>query len=369
MYIIKNGRIHVGDGTVMEKGDILIDGTKIQKVAPVIECEEADVIDASGKEVFPGFIDPQSSIGAMGIPGRTMDTDETSSLVTPELSIKYSIDPDELNAQEFYKSGITTVGCTPGNYNLFSGQVAAVKTAPQKMQTRLLKEHAALKGSVEAGVKQVFGGRKQSPMTRMATISLFKKTIDDARRAKEKSRAQKVLCDVLDQKTMSLFVAAETKGEIDSLLYILKDEAVNKVLVDGFCFGDCMEEMKAQNVGLILGNVNMMSQIAKHGMKMDKLVELADNGNLIAFTNTFNGRSEGREIFIWSAIEAYRAGVDAEKVVEMMTLSPAKMLGIEDRVGTIEEGKDADISIFSAHPVTTYAAKVERSIVNGEVIL
>ena len=53
----------------------------------------------------------------------------------------------------------------------------------------------------------------------------------------------------------------------------------------------------------------------------------------------------------------------------MMTLSPAKMLGIEERVGTIEEGKDADISIFSGHPVTTYAAKVERSIVNGEVIL
>lgn len=104
MYIIKNGRIHVGDGTVIEKGDILIDGTKIQKVAPVIECEEAEIIDASGKEVFPGFIDPQSSIGAMGIPGRNMDTDETSSLVTPELNIKYSIDPDELNAQEFYKS-------------------------------------------------------------------------------------------------------------------------------------------------------------------------------------------------------------------------------------------------------------------------
>lgn len=74
-------------------------------------------------------------------------------------------------------------------------------------------------------------------------------------------------------------------------------------------------------------------------------------------------------MFIWTAIEAYRAGVDAEKVVEMMTLSPAKMLGIADRVGTIEEGKDADISIFSGHPVTTYAAKVERSIINGEVVM
>lgn len=369
MYIIKNGRIHVGDGTVLEKGDILINGTKIERVAEEITCEGAEVIDAEGKEVFPGFIDPQSAIGAMGIPSRNLDNDETYGPVTAEMNLKYSIDPDEVNAQEFYKSGITTIGCTPGSYNVFGGQIAAFKTASQKMSARLVKECAALKGSVEAGVKQVYGGRKQTPMTRMATLQLFQNTIADARRAKEKSDGQKVICSVFDEKKMPVFVAAETKGEMDSILHILREEDVEKVIVDGFSFGDCVEEMKAQNVGLILGNVNNMSQIKKHDMKMEKLVELAENGNLIAFTNTCNGRSEGREVFIWSAIEAYRAGVEAEKVVEMMTLSPAKMLGIEERVGTIEEGKDADISIFSGHPVTTYAAKVERSIVNGEVIM
>ena len=206
-------------------------------------------------------------------------------------------------------------------------------------------------------------------MTRMGILQMFQNAIGDARRAEEKSNDQKVICEVFDQKTMPVFVAAETKGEMDPLLHILKEEQVEKVIVDGFCFGDCVEEMKAQNVGLILGNVNAMSQIKKHDMKMEKLVELAENGNLVAFTNTCSGNSEGREVFIWSAIEAYRAGVDAEKVVEMMTLSPAKMLGIANRIGTIEEGKDADISIFSGHPVTTYAAKVERSIVNGEVIV
>lgn len=369
MYIIKNGRIHIGNGTVLEKSDILINGTRIEKVAENIACEVGEVIDASGKEVFPGFIDPHSTIGAMGIPSRNLDTDEVSSPVTAEMNIKYSIDPDEVNAQEFYKSGITTIGCTPGNYNVFGGQIAALKTAPQKMAMRLINDRAALKGSVEAGVKQVYGGRKQTPMTRMGILNLFQKTLEDARRAEEKDEGQKAICEVFDRKAMPIFVAAETKGEMDSILHILRMEKVEKILVDGFSFGDCMEEMKAQNVGLILGNVNAMSQIKKHDMKMEKLIDLADHGNLIAFTNTCNGRSEGREVFIWSAIEAYRAGVDAEKVVEMMTLSPAKMLGIAQRVGTIEEGKDADISIFTGHPVTTYAAKVERSIVNGEVIM
>ena len=73
-------------------------------------------------------------------------------------------------------------------------------------------------------------------------------------------------------------------------------------------------------------------------------------------------------MFIWSAIEAYRAGVAAEDVVKMMSLYPAQMLGVDRRLGTLEAGKDADISIFSAHPVTSYAAKVVHSMINGEVL-
>ena len=71
---------------------------------------------------------------------------------------------------------------------------------------------------------------------------------------------------------------------------------------------------------------------------------------------------------MWNAIEVYRAGVPAEEIVKMMTANPAKMLGVDDRLGTLEEGKDADISVFTAHPVTSYAARVRHSIINGEVI-
>ena len=167
---------------------------------------------------------------------------------------------------------------------------------------------------------------------------------------------------------MQVFVAASTKNEIDGILHMMKDEKVQINLVDGFCFEDSLKEIKEQKVGIILGNVNNMSQIAKNRMDLSKLKDLVENGNRIAFTNSCGGYSEGREVFIWSAIEAYRAGISAEDVVKMMTIYPAQMLGAEDRIGTLEEGKDADISIFTGHPVTTYAAKVVHSIVNGEVI-
>ena len=73
-------------------------------------------------------------------------------------------------------------------------------------------------------------------------------------------------------------------------------------------------------------------------------------------------------MFLWTAIEVYRAGADAEEVVKMMTLNPAKMLGVSDRIGTLEAGKDADLSIYTGHPVKTYAARVRTSMINGEVV-
>lgn len=370
MYLIKNGTVHVGDGRILENHDILIEGKVIRKIAVEIEEENAEMIDAGGGEIFPGFIDPVSGIGAMGIPGRHLDNNEQSDPVTPEMNLKYSIDPDEVNAQEFYKSGITTIGLAPTNSNLMGGQIAVCKTAPQKMRERLVKERAGLKCSVTGSVKEAYGASSRIPMTKMGIFFLLQESLREARSTEEKKRSerQKVICEVFDGQSMQVFAAASTKNEIDGLLHIMRDEKVQINLVDGYCFADSLREIKEQKVGLILGNVNNMSQIAKNGMDLTKLNDLVANGNRVAFTNSSGGYSEGREVFIWSAIEAYRAGVPAEEVVKMMTIYPAKMLGIEERVGTLEEGKDADLTIFTGHPVTTYAAKAVHSIINGEVI-
>lgn len=370
MYLIKNGTVHVGDGRVIANCDILTEGTKIKKIGTGLWAEEAEVLDASGCQVFPGFIDPVSSVGAMGMPSRHLDNDEHSDPVTPEMNLKYSMDPDEVNAQEFYKSGITAIGLSSANNNVIGGQIAVCKTAPQKMKARLVKEHAGLKCSVTGSVKETYGKNSRLPMTKMGIFFLLQETLRAARAETpdKRNERQKVLVQVFDETRMQVFIAASQKNEIDGVLHLLKEEKVPVNLVDAFCFADSLEEIKAQKVGLVLGNVNNMSQIAKNGMDLSKLKGLAENGNRIAFTNSNGGYSEGREVFLWSAIEAYRAGVPAEEVVKMMTLYPAEMLGAADRIGTLEEGKDADLSIFSAHPVTTYAARVVHSVINGEVI-
>ncbi|MBP1582217.1 MAG: amidohydrolase family protein [Oscillospiraceae bacterium] len=370
MYLIKNGTVHIGDGTILEHCDILTEGNQIQAIGSELSAEGAVILDASGCEVFPGFIDPVSSIGAMGIPGRFFDNNETSDPVTPEMNLKYSMDPDEVNAQEFYKSGITTIGLSPTHNNLMGGQIAVCKTAPQKMARRLVKEGAALKCSVTSDVKQTYGSNSRLPMTKMGTFFLLQESLRKARStpAEQRDEKQKVICSVFDDCKMPVFAAASSKNEIDGLLHLMQKEKVELTLVDGLAFADSLEQILEQKVGLILGNVNNMSQIAKHNMDLTKLQDLVANGNKVAFTNSCGGWSEGREVFLWSAIEAYRAGVAAEDVVKMLCLFPAQMLGLQDRLGTLEVGKDADLSIFCGHPVKTYAAKVVHSMINGEVL-
>lgn len=373
MYLIKNGTIHVGDGTILENSDILIEGSKIIEIGIGIGIERVDakVIDAQNMHVFPGFIDPHSSIGALGMPSRHMDNCEASSPITPEMNIRYSIDPDEVNNQEFYKSGITSLGITPDNRNVFGGQITVFKTAPMKMKERILKEKVALKCSVTQQVKDEYKDRKTLPMTRMGIFHVFEETLRKAKCSKEDklSERDKIILSAFDKGELPVFCAACTKGEITGLVHMLKDLNVSLNIVDAFDFSHCIEEFKQTSANIILGNINYMSQLAKHSMDLSKVKELIQNGNLIAISNTNGGSSEGREVFLWNAIELYRAGVDAEEVVKMMCINPAKMLGVDDRIGSIGVGKDADISIFTNHPVTSYAAKVVKSIVNGEVVI
>lgn len=371
MYIVKHGTVHVGDGRVLDNCDILIKEGRIAKVGENLTAGETDAvsIDATGRHVFPGFIDSASAIGAMGIPTSYPDINEKTNPVMPELNIKYSMDPDEVNNQEFYKSGITAIALAPGNANVIGGQMAVFKTAPAKMAKRLVKEKAGLKCAVTGDVIQAYGRRDIAPMTRMGIFQIFESSLREAEKQQEKDRteAQKVLVNALEGR-MPFFISAELAQEMNAVFHLFEGRGGSINFIDGYGFGNCMDRLLEKKAGLVLGNINNLSQVTKHGMDLSLLKRLVENGNLIAFTNSCDGSSEGREVLLWTAIEVYRAGIGAEEVVKMLSLNPARMLGVDDRLGSIEPGKDADLSIYTGHPVTTYAARVEHSIVDGEVI-
>lgn len=367
--IIRNGNLHIGDGRILERTDLRILNGKIAEISKGLSGEDEGIIDADGKEVFPGFIDPVSCIGAMGMPAKYLDNREATNPIHPEMCLKYSVDPDELSAQEFYKSGITTVGLAPDNSNIMGGQIAVFKTPELPYKERMVTERGLLKCSITSNVKKTYGDKSMMPMTKMGIFYLLEKAFQEVERKNpdEYDEKEKVIAQILSGEK-KICVAAEKMSEIQAMVHFCKQRKISLTVVDGYDFHKCLEEIKENQTNLILGNIANLSKVAKHKMELNCLLELIENGNLIAFTTTSGGWPEGREVMLWNAIDVYRAGIPAEEVVKMMTSNPAKILGLENRIGSLTVGCDADISIFTGHPVTTYQARVSVSIVNGEVV-
>ncbi len=371
MILIKNGNVHVGNGDVLANHDILVENNIIKKVGQNLQCNGIEVVDVTGKEVFPGFIDPISAIGAMGIPTSYMDNSEATSPLTPEMNIRYSVDPDKISMQKFYLSGITTIGLAPSNSNVLGGQIAVFKTPAFKYGERYLREKVALKGSVTNSVRDAYGKKDMLPKTKMGVFNILESALKGLSITDEKDYddKQKVIKKVLDGQ-MPLFIAATTKQDMESIVHLFKNyEKVKYYITDAFEYDRCVDSLATNAQGVIFGNVNNLSATGRYSVDLSKVQTLLDNNRLVSFTTTANGYSEGREVYIWDAIEMYKAGIDAEDIVKMMTINPAKMLQVEDVIGSIEEGKHADLVVYSNNPIKTYDARVEKCFVNGRSVL
>lgn len=367
--IIKNGRIHVGNGKVLEEHDILIKDGVIERIGKNLSVEGVDVIDGKNTEIFPGFIDPVSSYGCMDTSYDPKDHDEISNPITPDAKIRYAFDFSEILYEELYKVGITTIGAAPGDKNIIGGQMAVYKTWGKNSGQMLVREPVGLKGSVTHSVKEVYGKRNTLPMTRMGIFSELERFLDENRR---KSEDKDVDRDNIVQRVLRgeipLFITAITESEINALINVVKEYDINLIISGGYQADRCVEDIRDRNISIVLGEQTDLTVKNYNDTDLYKIGKLQENGNLVSFSLTSGNGPEGKIKYLWNGMEFHKAGIESEEVVKMMTLNPAKLLGIEDILGTIEEGKIADIVIYSNNPIEYYNSKVLYTIVNGELV-
>ncbi|NLW23379.1 MAG: amidohydrolase family protein [Tissierellia bacterium] len=373
MLLIKNGTVHVGNGKVLENHDILIKNGKISRIGKGLDCQEAKIIDAQYKHVFPGFIDPVSSYGCTDITFSLKDHDEISNPVTPELKIKYAFNHGEILVEELYKVGITSIGAAPGNKNIIGGQMAAYRTWGLNSGKMLMKEPVGLKGSVIRNVKETYGKRNISPMTRMGIFNELEKFLSFNEKESQgevdwKTAEIRGILTKLLEKEIPLFITANTSTEINALLDVTKEYDINLVIVGAYQAHRCLESIKERNISVVIGEQTDYTAKNYNDTDLYRIAQLQKEGNLVSFTLTSNYGPEGKIKYLWNAIEFYKVGVDSEEIVKMMTSNPAKMLGIDDILGTIEEGKLADLVIYSNNPIEYYKSKPLYTIVGGEIV-
>ncbi len=379
MLLIKNGYIKTMAGEDLACGCVLIgDDGKILAVGENLPAEIATVIDAQGRLVTPGCIDAHCHIGldneAMGWEG--MDYNEIVDPITPHMRAIDSINPMDEAFGNALQGGVTAACTGPGSANVVGGTFVAIKLSGKRVDKMIIKNPVAMKCAFGENPKRCYGqGGKKAPMTRMGTAALLRELLFKTKRYMEDKENGKnpgfdmkleAMIPVLKGE-IPLKAHAHRADDILTSIRIAREFGVDITLdhcTDGALIADELaEEGLWAFIGPSLGNKSK--------------IELSNK----SFTTPAVLQSAGVKISIITdapviplqylpmcAGLAANAGLDMEEAWKAITIHPANAIGIGDRVGSLEPGKDGDVVIWAADPLKNIGGEAWVTIVDGKVV-
>nr|WP_231685301.1 amidohydrolase [Phosphitispora fastidiosa] len=380
MLAVINGRIITMAGADIDKGTVLIEDGKIKEVGKDVEIPEAaDILDATGKIVMPGFIDAHCHVGILEETYRIEgdDVNEMTDPVTPHLRAIDAINPEDQGFTDALEGGVTTVVTGPGSGNVIGGENLAMKTAGSIIDHMVLKSPVGVKVAFGENPKRVYGGGKKSPMTRMATAALLRESlvkaqnylrklelgVQDPDKLPDRDLRMETLVRVL-QGHLPLRAHAHRADDIMTAIRVADEFGVKIIIehcTEGFKIAD---ELARRGIPAITGPA--LTGRAK--------VELKDRTN----ANAGILSRAGVKVAIMtdhpvipinylslSAALAVKAGMEEAEALKAITINAAEIIGLADRIGSIEKGKDADLIIMNGHPLEI-KTRIEHVIIGGK---
>jgi imidazolonepropionase-like amidohydrolase len=379
--VIKNATILTVTHGTIENGSILIRNGKIAEVGKTVSLPAgARVIDATGKYVMPGIIDAHAHL-ALG-----NDVNEATSPVTPHMMMLDAFDYTDKAIYHALAGGVTSEMLLHGSANMIGGQALVVKNRFGLDREAMLFEGAprSIKFASGENPKRVYGGRNQIPSTRMGNFAVQRAALQEAREYMRDWDAynEKVAKGDKDAK------APKRDLKLEALADVLR----GKVMVQIHCYraDEFLTEIAmAKEFGYNL-------RAFHHGLEVYKVADkvAAAGVGLATFSDWWGFKMEAWDAIPWNAVLSMRKGVKVaiksdsndymrrlnqeaaktmrfggateEEALKMITLNPAWILGVEDRVGSIDVGKDADLAIWDHHPLSSYAT-VDKVLIDGTV--
>ena len=376
MYVIKNALVYTMREAGVVKADILVKDGKIAAIGENLSAET--VIDAAGKVVTPGFVDAHSHIG--GIADLTPlgeDLNEITNPLTPELDAYYGINPKDRCFGYAIEQGITTSCLIPGSANVVCGWGMAYKSAGDH---RLLKDAVALKAAMGINPKGCYAAKKMAPMTRMAIANLMKKYLRDVKDYMAKKAAAGDDATKLPPYDLGLehgIPVIEKKiplkvhsymHDMMTLLEIAKEFDILVTMDHAQGASDFADELADPHVKGVIFGPTCEPLFPGEGGKLDyECCKMLDDRGVTVAVMT-DGPVTTINMLLYEIGEAVRKGMDPVRALGMVTVNAAKILGIEDRVGSLAVGMDADILVWSALPSLAADAVLERVIIDGKTV-
>jgi imidazolonepropionase-like amidohydrolase len=381
MIAITGGRILTASGPEIAEGVILLEGGKITAVGRgVLVPEDAEVIDASGKVITPGLIDAHTHLGideqGVGIAGD--DGNESVEPITPHLRAIDAINPEDIAFDDARKAGVTASEVKPGSGNVIGGQCVVIKHAGLIVDQMALRSPSAIKGAMGENPKNSYRSQKKSPSTRMAIAALFREAFSRAQTYLERRRVEleaghpferdyrlEALSLVLE-KQIPMRIHAHRADDILTALR-LRDEFGFNMTIDHCTEGHKIAgELARRGVHAIVGpSMSGRYKVELRDKTFITPAVLAAAGVKVSITTDHPVVPIHQ--LMTAVILAVKNGLSEELGLLAVTLHPAEMLGVSDRIGSLEEGKDADLVIWSGDPFDL-RSRVERTMIDGQTV-
>lgn len=376
MYVIQNGTVYTMDGQGVVQADLRIENGIITQIGPSLSTEGARVIDAAGKCITPGFVDAHSHAGGLEASGE-QDLNEMTNPLTPELDAYYAINPNSKDFLRAIEQGITTSCLAPGSANVVGGWVFAFKSAGKN---RVVKHPVALKAAMGINPKGCYAGKNQMPMTRMAIANTLRGYL---RKVKEYMEKQQSAAG--DPEKMPPYDLAMEHGipvlkkeiplkvhsymhDMMTVLEIAREFDVYVTLDHAQGASDYYEELQDEYVRGVIFGPTCQPLFGGEGGKLDPWCckGLDDRGIPVAVMT--DSPVTVLNMITYEMGEAVRWGMDPVRALAMVTCNAARIVGIEERVGSLSVGKDADLLIWSKLPSLYTDAVLEQVFIDGELV-
>ncbi len=371
-------RLHTQAGEPIENGIVLIEDGKITAVGSQASMTiPAGIRTLQAAQVTPGLIDARSVVGLSGHLNQVHDQDqlETSAPMQPQLRALDAYNARERLVEWLRELGVTTLHTGHGPGALVSGQTMIVKTRGNSVEAAVLRSPAMLASHLGPGA---FGAENKSPGTRAKQIALLRQQLIKAGEYRGKNRAAKegsepsrdleleTLVEVLDGK-LPLLVTAYRDQDIRSALRLAEEFEI-RVVLDGASEAYlAIDAIRAAGVSVLL-HPTMARQFGElENASFTTAKVLHEAGIPFALQSGFEAYVPKTRVVLWEAGMAMAYGLPFDAALGSITLQAARILGIDDRVGSLEPGKDADLVLFDGDPFE-YTTHVIGVVIDGEVV-
>ncbi len=390
--LIKNALIHDAVNPQPYKGDLVIANGKLISVGPAADncddmldaralCGDQDVLDAAGLHAYPGFVDAHSHIGLDGYggpTGTTYDYNEMNDICCPQLRGLDSYYAQDAAIPMALEGGVTTVAAGPGSANVFGGTFLAAKLRGNTVEEAVIRPEVAMKCAFGENPKRCY--KEKCDSARMTTAAIMRQTLFEARDYMLRKEAagndiskmpkydmkMEALIPVL-KREMPLKAHAHRSDDIMTAIRIAKEFNL-KITIEHCTEGHLIvNELKAAGVPVAVGptltNASKLELLNKSWTTPGILAAAGIPVSIITDAPVIP-----QQYLPLCAGLAVKAGMDPFLALQAITINPAKHIGVDDRVGSLEAGKDADIVLTDGDPMVSDTV-VRYVIVDGEILV